>query len=89
MPNAKDIKFSNGTTCSADQLRQIQFDTLKSNLEEELSHKSSELEFEDSRLIKETFLFFEWCAEHELEQGMKLYEEGFFNPVRKIKWLGV
>lgn len=65
----------------------MKFDTLKSDLQEELSHRSSEIDFEDELAIKNTILFFDWWQKVDPARGVELYKRGFLDPLKKIKWL--
>ena len=85
---AKPLVTSLGfVALSVDQERKITYQSLWRVIDIELSHKLSEISFDDEQKIRNAFLVLNHICQKDEEPDIGMYKDYLFEPLKKVKWL--
>lgn len=95
--NAEDVPYPDPKSkrvFKADEVRKSHYDYMYKQIDNLLSHKAVELDYEDEKEIRDAFYYINLFEErnkfsgvYEIFPNLEVYEEKFIKKLKRIEWL--
>ena len=72
---------------TADQVRKVVYDSMYKEVDKFLSHKTTQLDYDDEKKIRDAFGVINFMDENQRIASLQIYEKTLFKGLMEVKWL--